>query len=313
MTATIRAALLVLCLAIPAALAQPLATETGFVQVEDDVRLFYQRFGTGMPTVFIPNRLEFVLPFAPLLERFDVVTWDPRGRGLSSRPEDEARYGIDAEIADAEAMRRHFGAERVTYVGGSVWGSIAMLYAARHPESVERVVAMGPLALSADRMGPPDRPIVRDLGDLDAEIAAWDADGRAEADPYGYCVLVKRRGNADSYVDLANMATIEANNHCQYDNERPGRDVARNGMFASLGAWDWAEEVAGIEAPVLILYGDHELWPLAGVRAYAEHGQNVGLLELAGSGHHVWNDANPRVLSAVQSYLVGDWPPGTVR
>ena len=306
------AALCFLVFAAPAP-AQPLATETGFVQVEDDVRLFYQRFGTGTPEVFVPNRLEFVLPFASLFERFDVVTWDPRGRGLSSRPEDEARYGIDAEIADAEAMRRHFGADRVTYVGGSVWGSIAMLYAARHPESVERAVAMGPLALSADRMGPPDRPITRDYDGLEAEIAAWDADGRAEADPYGYCVLVKRRDNAGSYVDLANMAIVEANNHCQYDNERPGRDVARNGMFNSLASWDWTDEVAGIEAPVLILYGDHELWPLAGVRAYAEHGPTVGLLELADSGHHVWNDANARVLSALQSYLVGDWPPGTVR
>ena len=313
MTVSLRTALLALILASFAALAQPLATETGFVQVEDDVRLFYQRFGTGTPTVFVPNRLELVLPLAPLLERFDVVTWDPRGRGLSSRPEDEARYGIDAEIADAEAMRRHFGAERVTYVGGSIWGNIAMLYAARHPESVERVFAMSPLALSADRMGPPDRPITHDFADLDAEIAAWDADGRAETDPYGYCVLVKRRDYADSYLDLANMAIIEANNHCQYDNERPGRDVARDGMFNSLASWDWTEEVAGIHAPVLILYGDRELWPLAGVRAHAEHGSTVGLLELANSGHHVWNDANPRVLSALESYLVGDWPPGTVR
>jgi pimeloyl-ACP methyl ester carboxylesterase len=313
MTISFRAALLVLCLASVAALAQPLATETGFVQVEDDVRLFYQRFGTGMPTVFVPNRLEFVRAFGPLLERFDVVTWDPRGRGLSSRPEDVARYGIDAEIADAEAMRRHFGAERVAYVGGSVWGSIAMLYAARHPERVERVVAMGPLAVSVDRMGPPDRPIEHDLTDLEAEIAAWEADGRSETDPYGYCVLVTRRGLVDSYVDLANMATIEANNFCQYENERPGRDVARNGMFASLGAWDWTEEVARIVAPVLVLYGDHEAWPLAGVRAYAEHGSTIGLLELVDSGHHVWNDANRRVVLALEAFLTGDWPAGTVR
>lgn len=294
-------------------IARPLATETGFVQVEDDVRLFYQRFGTGTPTLFVPNRLVHVSGFAPLLERFDVVAWDPRGRGLSSRPEDPARYGIDVEIADAEAMRRHFGAERVTYVGGSVWGSIALLYAARHPEHVERVVALGPLALSADRMGPPDRPIVHDLSDLDAEIAAWEADGRAESNPYGYCVLTTRRGAAGSYVDLANMAAFEADNLCQYDNERPGRETARNGMFASLGAWDWTEEVARIEAPVLILYGDREGWPLAGVRAYGDHVPDVGLLEVVDSGHHVWNDANRRVLLALEAFLAGAWPVGTVR
>jgi hypothetical protein len=40
-------AALALFVSIGAALAQPPATESGFVDVEDDGRLCYQRFGTG--------------------------------------------------------------------------------------------------------------------------------------------------------------------------------------------------------------------------------------------------------------------------
>lgn len=304
--------LLALCWLGAFATAQPLPTETGFVQVEDDVRLFYQRFGTGTPTVFLPNRHEFVRSLAPLLERFDVVTWDPRGRGLSTLLDDRSRYGVDVEIADAEALRRHFGADRITYVGGSVWGRIALLYAARHPESVARVVAMAPLGIAAERMGPPDHPIVHDLAGLEAEVAAWAVDGRADADPYGYCVRMQRLWLAGAYVDLANLAPVPEN-LCQYANERPGVDAPREGMFASLGAWDWTEEVAAVQAPALVVYGDRELWPLAGVRAYGEVGATVGVLELVGSGHHVWNDANARTVMALTTFLEGTWPAGTVR
>jgi len=125
MTVVRTLAVLLACAALGAAAAQAQPTETGFVQVEEDVRLFYQRFGTGTPTLFVPNRHELIHTFAPLFERVGAVAWDPRGRGLSSRSGDMSRYGPDVERADAEAMRRHFGADRMVYVGVSPWDGSA--------------------------------------------------------------------------------------------------------------------------------------------------------------------------------------------
>jgi proline iminopeptidase len=305
--------LAMLWLAIASAGGHPRATEAGFLQVEDDVRLYYERYGSGTPTLFIPNRLVLVSTFGDALERLDVVTWDPRGRGLSSYPDDPARYGIDAEIADAEAFRTHFGAERITYLGASVWANVALHYAARHPEHVERVIAIGPLPIAQHLMGPPDDPIVHDLERERAELASMEADGRAERDPYGACVLSSAIGMAASYASLEAMAPLLEANLCQYANERIVGGAAQRGMFASLGAWNWTELAADVQASVLLVYGTRELWPIAGVRAYVDALPDVGVVAFEGAGHHVWNERRADVTALVETFANGAWPESAGR
>jgi proline iminopeptidase len=297
------------------AAAQPRPTATGFLQVEDDIRLFYQRFGTGTPVLFSPMRSEMVTTFAPLLEHVDAVLWDARGFGLSDRPDDFTRVGLDHELADAEAMRQHFGAERVYYLGGSLWGSVGMLYAARHPSSVAGVISMAPLAIQVDLMGEPDHPIVHDLADAHAELEAMRADGRQVTHPYEYCVLEYRVGFSDSYVDLANFERFEAANVCQYENWHMHNvlPIAFEAIFGSFGEWNWRDELSGVEPPVLLLYGDHEAWPLSGVRAYAEVVPNIGWVEFVGVGHHVWNERTDEVIAMVETFVTGAWPEGVER
>ena len=295
--------------------AQPAPTETGFVQVEEDVRLFYQRYGTGTPTLFVPNRLELVHSFAPLFEAFDAVTWDPRGRGLSSRPADLSRYGIEAELADAEAIRRHFAADRVTYVGISLWANLAVLYAARHPESVERVVALSPLAVQESAMGPPENPVRHDLADVRRQIAEIEEGGVEASEAYRHCVLSQFAFFAVDYVDLADMKPFQDANTCQYANERTEKieEVIFGGMFASFGAWDWRDDAASVRAPVLLVFGAREGWDLTGVRAYADLLPDVGWAELPASAHHVWNDERELVLGMIERFVKGDWPTAARR
>ncbi|MFO8150807.1 MAG: alpha/beta hydrolase [Trueperaceae bacterium] len=295
-------------------LAQPPATESGFVQVEPDVRLYYQRYGTGTPTVFIPNRLELVHAFASLLPFHDVVTWDPRGRGLSDRPTASERYGIDAELADVEVLRRHFGAERVTYVGTSLWGNLAVLYAARHPESVAGVVAMAPLPIAH---GLRRDSLKRPMPNVHAQRLELDrmrVDGRIRSQPYAYCVLEKCVEYADSYVDPAAMAPFLAANLCQYANEQASRQaLVIDGMFRSFGRWDWRADAEAVVAPVLLLFGEHETWRTDGVRAYADHLRDVGWLEVPRAGHHLWNDRADVVLPMLDAFFRGGWPEGVNR
>lgn len=297
-------ATLALVLVTGAALAQPHATESGFVDVEDDVRLFYQRFGTGTPTVFIPNRLELTHSFASLLAGHDVVTWDPRGRGLSSRPDDLSRYGLEAELADAEALRRHFGAERVTYVGISLWANVAMLYAARHPDRVAGVVALGAFPIAAALEEPPEDPIVHDLAATVAEMEAMQADGRDGTERYAFCVLDKSVAFADSYVSLDHMAPFHAANVCQYRNEHPDMivPVVFEGIFGSFGEWDWRGDMERVQAPVLLIHGERD-WSLEGVRAHVDYLSDVEWVLVPNASHHVWNDRPDVVLPMMDAFF----------
>ena len=295
--------------------AQPPPTETGFIYVEPDVRLYYQRFGTGTPTVFIANLSEQKATFAPLLYFHDVVMWDPRGRGLSDRPDDLARYGMDVEVADHEKIREHFGANDITYVGGSLWGSLGLLYAARHPESVARVVSMGafPPAFELDT-GEPDRVLERDLSDLEAQIAAMEADGRAESEPYRYCVLQNTHRLSSSLLNLENLQYYQAANLCQFANEQLPNilPVIFEGILGKWGEWDWRDEIASVRQPVLLVWGDHD-WSLAGIKANADLLQDVGWREFEGSDHAVWLDARDELIPMMHEFFRGVWPEGLNR
>lgn len=296
------------------AMAQPLATESGFLQVEPDLRIFYQRYGTGTPKLFIPNRHEMLPTIAELLYFHDVVTWDPRGRGLSDRPDDLSRYTFDLELEDAEALRRHFGAEDIVYVGISLWGSVAMHYAHRYPESLAGVVALSPLPIAAEFMDAPADLPVHDMSAVEAEIAAWEADGRAAADPYGFCVLNYRVGFADSYMDLANFATLEAANVCQYRNDHFDKigEVAFGGLIGSQGDWNWRETWKDVSRPVLLVYSSRD-WAVEGLRAYTQTLPDVGWVEYDDAGHHVWNEHTSAIMAMIDAFVRGEWADGVTR
>lgn len=297
-----------------AALAQPPATESGFVYVEPDVRLYYQRYGTGTPRIFIPNRLELMHFIAPLLYSHDVVTWDPRGRGLSDRPDDMSRYGIAAEISDVEALREYFGAEQVVYVGISLWGSLAVLYAAEHPDSVAGIVALSPMPISADLMQDEATLPSHDMSAVIAEAEAWAADGRDQSDPHGYCIIAGMADASVSFVNLENQAKAELANRCQYVNERPDKlgDVIFGGIFGSFGEWDWREQAASVQAPALMLYSTNDFL-VEGLRAYRDLIPDAGWVEFTDAGHALWVEKWDVVMPMIGAFADGNWPAGVNR
>jgi pimeloyl-ACP methyl ester carboxylesterase len=73
-----------------------------------------------------------------LTRRFQVVTYDARGHGLSSKP--TGRYGFDPVVADALAVLRGTGLRRPVVAGHSWGATVALELAARHPRSVDGAV-----------------------------------------------------------------------------------------------------------------------------------------------------------------------------
>ncbi|MCZ4352320.1 alpha/beta hydrolase [Roseovarius aestuarii] len=75
----------------------------------------------------------FMLPF---LAGHRVIRMDYRGRGQSDYAKDHTTYTIAQEAADAIALLDHLEVARVTILGTSRGGLIAMLLAATHPDRV---------------------------------------------------------------------------------------------------------------------------------------------------------------------------------
>ncbi|MCI0752610.1 alpha/beta fold hydrolase [Teichococcus vastitatis] len=77
--------------------------------------------------------------FSPLAERMQLVYLDHRGQGRSAKG-DPARYTLDENVEDLEALRQHLGLGPVVSIGTSYGGMVAMAHAARYPASVSHLV-----------------------------------------------------------------------------------------------------------------------------------------------------------------------------
>ena len=80
---------------------------------------------------------------SPLAEQMQLVYFDHRGQGRSGLADpgaDPARFTLDENVADMEALRQHLGLGPIVSVGTSYGGMVAMAHAARHPDAVSRLI-----------------------------------------------------------------------------------------------------------------------------------------------------------------------------
>ena len=98
------------------------------------------------PTVLLCNGLG-TNPFAwpDLLDPecgLRVISWNHRGIGRSSRPEDESRVGMDSFVEDALAVLDDAGVDKCVVAGWSIGVNTAFELAVRHPERVSGLFAV---------------------------------------------------------------------------------------------------------------------------------------------------------------------------
>jgi proline iminopeptidase len=78
---------------------------------------------------------------SPLAERMQLVYFDHRGQGRSARG-DPAKYTLDENVEDMEALRRHLGLGPIVSIGTSYGGMVALAHAARYPAAVSHLIAV---------------------------------------------------------------------------------------------------------------------------------------------------------------------------
>ena len=128
-----------------------LPDRTGFATSSDGVRLAFDVYGAGEPTiVFLPStpivharQWKAQIPY--LSRHFRVVAYDGRGNGRSDRPTTPDAYTDDRVVDDVAAVLDASGTRTAVLVGlcgDAVWR--AVLFAGRAPERVAGIVAFAP-------------------------------------------------------------------------------------------------------------------------------------------------------------------------
>jgi pimeloyl-ACP methyl ester carboxylesterase/predicted glycosyltransferase len=121
----------------------------GYIE-RDGVKVFYEVFGQGEPSVLLLPTWSIVhsrvwkLQVPYLACHYRVLTFDGRGNGRSDRPSRADAYRPEEFVADAVAVLGAAGAEQAVVAGPSLGGLTAALLAALHPDRVLGLAFVNP-------------------------------------------------------------------------------------------------------------------------------------------------------------------------
>jgi len=270
-----------------------------------DVHVAYQVLGEGPPElVFVPGFVSHVEHFweDPSLARFlrrlasfsRLAFFDKRGTGLSDRVSDVAVPTLEERMDDVRAVMDAVGFERAAIFAPSDAGSMAILFAATHPQRTTALILYGTFAAGANEPGYP-------WGGTPAE---WEAAAERWQEKWGRVVFALERFAPSKVGDERYTDWFG----------RLERLAASPGAAATLarmnGEIDVRHVLPSVSVPTLVLHRSGERVVVVEEGRYiAERIPGAKYVELDGADHWPWlGDANS-VLEEMQEFLTGTREP----
>jgi pimeloyl-ACP methyl ester carboxylesterase len=114
----------------------------------DGATLAYRVAGNGEPLVCLPGgpgrSADYLGELGGLSRHRRLFLLDLRGTGGSEVPDDRGTLRVDRLVDDVDALREHLGQDRLDLLAHSAAANLAVLYAARHPDRIRRLVLVTP-------------------------------------------------------------------------------------------------------------------------------------------------------------------------
>ncbi len=239
---------------------------------------------------------DYLLPgFDSLATGRQLIYYDQRGGGRSPVGRD-VPVGWQEQVADLDALRNEWGQEKLTIVGYSWGGLLAMLYAATHPDRVERLALVSPApAAIAERAGyEADLAARNATPELRAARAELQSSGLRESDPQLYQRRLFDLAVAGYFHDPSLAPTMT-----------PFRVTGRTQqeVWLSLGSdFDLRPQLRELSIPALVIHGDDDPIPFETARATAD-ALGAGFVLLHDCGHVPHVEAAAEFTAALDRFL----------
>ena len=258
--------------------------------------LFYVEVGEGLPCLVMHGGLggdhSALHPWLdPLGDVLRLVYYDHRGNGRSGKPSADT-ITFEQLCADADALREHLGFERVAVFGHSYGGFVALEYALRYPESLERLILLGTSPVFDH--GEEVEANARRKGATPEQLEALDASPQDEAELWRLWKVIEPLYYRDYDADLAERVmgkTIVSS-------------YAMEAGEAILEGWDVRPRLGEIRVPTLILVGrDDFICPPSRAEIMHERIPDSELVVFEKSGHVPYAEEPEAFFEAVRGWL----------
>ncbi|HTR70280.1 MAG TPA: alpha/beta hydrolase [Mycobacteriales bacterium] len=278
------------------------------VTATDGTRLALHVLGSGPPLVCLPGgpgrASAYLEDLAGLSASHTLLRLDLRGSGHSELPADRDSLAFPRLADDVEALRIDRGLDTVDLLGHSAGCLVALVYAARHPERVSRLILVTPSGkgfgeISADikriRASRSSEPWYAEAAEVEAELEYAPPHRRQRFDRglrvFGYGTWDERaRQHADSTDAQMSLRAAAA---------FPSDDFQAQ-------AEAFRVELQAVGCPALVIVGGRD--GMTGVQSghlVAATLPNARVVELPDAGHYPWVDASGEFREVLVSFLSG--------
>jgi len=209
-----------------------------------ELEFYFERAGAGPPLLFIsgsgadlrvkPNQMD-----GPLPKAFDVLSYDQRGLGRTSKP--DLPYTMADYADDAARLMDFAGWKSAKVLGVSFGGMVAQEFVLRHPEKVERLVLACTSPGGAGGASYPFHEIEHMGREERARFLMAVNDTRRDA--------AWQKANPEMYEQFVAMASADP------FADEPGRAMGYHRQLAARAALDTYDRLPQIDCPVMIAAG----------------------------------------------------------
>jgi pimeloyl-ACP methyl ester carboxylesterase len=247
-----------------------LSGSRGYAPV-NGLRMYYEIEGVGQPLVYIPPAFGYagVNSFPMLRQNRQIIAVDLQGHGRTADIPDRP-ITFEQHAKDVVGLLDYLGIRKADFLGESFGGIVATLIALRHPSLVRRLATYGTI------FGPPQDSVRADV--LKANLGAT---------PEGRGIQFQR----DNYKRVA-----------------PDPEYWPT-LWRKVFAQEWngfaKEELATLQAPLLIIQGDHDFVRLEHSVEIYRSLPNAELAIIPDASHFVLNWDPQKVLPVIEAFLAG--------
>lgn len=232
------------------------------------------------------------LPALPLAQERAIILYDQLDSGRSDRPGNPANWTVGRFVDEVDAIRRHFGLERLHVLGASWGGTVALEYGARQPAGLSSLILSSPLISTRSWLS--DAAVLR--GELPLETRdALTACEQPAPPTVEVCTTAtdafykayNRREPAFDEIQAYTAPLPPMFNRRLYETMWGASEFVSTG---TLKDYDGEPLLARLTAPTLFMAGQYDEARPVTVAGFAARVKNAGFSEIAGAAHGLFND-----------------------
>ena len=295
--------------------------QEGFVDAHG-VLIYYKIVGRGAPLMIVHGgpgaSHDYFLPYVlPLARTNKLIFIDERGSGRSEKLEDASQYTVENMVEDVEAVRQALGLGKMNLLGHSYGGVLAQAYSLKYQKNLAHLIlgstfhstsAMNEvLAREKQAMPSPQREKLQEIENQGLFGKGKDWEKNRYTNEYatlawgdGYFPFLYQGRPDPNYDPVAGNTTISWDLYRQM--------WGSHGEFiidGNLKSVEYADRLASIHVPALVMCGDHDESDPSLSRAMHEKIAGSKLVIFPQSGHMTFVDQPNLFIKTVDDFLHG--------